>query len=146
MREYNYKVNAREDGGRRFWFCFQAGRVTYGDLGTALSLMKRSKLATAQSFPRPSKARAPSSSPRYPPLQAPSSLSLPRIRSCSAGCLVHVLLPGSGHHILWMHACLCVTPRHASLLVLGFLGHHRSQHLMTLVRACTSAVLRACIW
>ena len=58
MREYNYRVNTRgEDGGRKFWFHFGSGRVTYGDLNTSLALMKRSKLATGQSFPRPSQAR-----------------------------------------------------------------------------------------
>ena len=54
MREYNYRVNSREEG-RKFWFQFQNDRVTFADLNTSLNLMKRSKLVTAQSFPRPSK-------------------------------------------------------------------------------------------
>lgn len=54
VREYNYRVNSREEG-RKFWFQFQNDRVTYADLNTSLNLMKRSKLITGQSFPRPSK-------------------------------------------------------------------------------------------
>ena len=54
VREYNYRVNSREEG-RKFWFQFQNDRVTYADLNTSLNLMKRSKLVTGQSFPRPSK-------------------------------------------------------------------------------------------